>query len=307
MINEAIEKTSTVLEEVRSVPIHLILIDEHENCRGKIPLHTLTTLAQNIEQHGLQFPILLRRPTPAESKETRMNGYEYILVSGFRRTLAFKLLERLEIPAIIRDIPPLKAIFINLIENFEREDLNMLQEANTIGRLMRIGVPMQQISAELKRPKSWMRARVHLLKLEPELQELAALGLLSPQNVLDLTTIKDHDERFAAAAYIRDKRDKGYVGQIKIKLKRPATEEQRREKAIRKATRTRQDILNFLDYLAHKHIPMGLHSRCLAWAAGEISDQDVLTDIKGYATEHGVTYDVPNYGIPDLTDPLFGL
>lgn len=298
---------NVILESVQSIPIKDMLIDEHENCRGKIPLHTLTSLAQNIDQHGLQFPILVSMPSDIEEPALSAKGYKYFLVSGFRRTLAFKILDRTEIPAIVRYIPPMQRIFINLMENLEREDLNMLQEANTIGRLMRMGMPMHKIIAELKRPKNWIRARVQLLRLDPELQEIAALGLLTPQNILDLSAIKDKDERFAAAAYIRDKREKGFTGAIPIKLKRPVTEEKKREKAIKKSHRTRPEILNFIDYLVWKKIPVGLHSRCLAWCAGEISDQDILTDMSIFAREQGLAYEVPNYGIPEMDDPLLGM
>ena len=102
-----------------------------------------------------------------------------------------------------------------------------------------------------------------LLRLEPELQELAASKYLSPQNVADLYAIKDPKERMLSARFIKEKREKGYSGPVKIKIKRPQEEALKKKVAPKKA-RSRDEIFNLLSYLGKEQIPIGFHNRCLA-------------------------------------------
>jgi hypothetical protein len=191
-------------------------------------------------------------------------------------------------------------MFINLSENLEREDLNLLQEAHAVSRFLRMGLSIQELAKKIHQPQGWVRTRKMLLELEPELQELAASKLLSPQNVMDLYAIKDPKDRMLSARIIKEKREKGFQGPIKIKIKRPG-EEQLKKRVAPKKERARGEMLNLMDYLAKIHFPIGFHSRILAWSAGEISDNELMHSLEVECDERGIGFAMPlEEGIPDM-------
>lgn len=282
-------------DRIYKLPIVDIWIDETKNCRGKIAPHTVTKLAQDIETIGLQQPILVRLANSGDDTDKPL-----VLVSGFRRTFAHKLLDRTKIDGIVRKLNPIDAMFINLSENLQREDLNLLQEAHAIARLARIGLSIPEIAKRINQPQGWVRTRSMLLRLESELQELAAAKLLSPQNIMDLYAIKDPKERMLTAKIIKEKRERGFSGPIKVKIKRPGEEELKKRVAPKKV-RTRAEIFNFMDYLEKIHCPVGFHNRCLAWCSGEISDNEFMSSLERFCMEQDVAFAMPlSEGIPAM-------
>jgi ParB family chromosome partitioning protein len=282
-------------DRVYKIPLSDILVDETKNCRGKIAPHTLTTLARNIEDEGLHQPIIVRLANEEDHTEKPL-----VLVAGFRRTFAHRILDRPTIEGIVRKITPIEAMFINLSENIEREDLNLLQEANAVSRFLRMGFSIQELAKKVHQPQGWVRTRKMLLELEPELQELAASKLLSPQNVMDLYAIKDPKDRMLSARIIKEKREKGFQGPIKIKIKRPG-EEALKKKVAPKKERARSEMLNLMDYLEKIHFPVGFHNRILAWSAGEISDNELMHSLEIACDEKGIGFAMPlEEGIPDM-------
>jgi ParB family chromosome partitioning protein len=283
------------VDRVYHIPISDILIDETKNCRGKIAPHTLTTLARDIETVGLQQPIIVRFANEEDKTDKPL-----ILVAGFRRTFAHKILDRPTIEGIVRKITPIEAMFINLSENLEREDLSLLQEAHAVSRFLRIGLSVQELAKKIHQPQGWIRTRKMLLELEPELQELAASKILSPQNVMDLYAIKDPKDRMLSARIIKEKREKGFQGPVKIKIKRPGEEELKKRVAPKKE-RPRGEMLNLMDYLEKIHFPVGFHSRILAWSAGGISDNELMHSIEVACEEKGIDFAMPlEEGIPNM-------
>jgi len=283
--------------QVYDLPLDKFLVDEKRNCRGKIAPHTVTELAQNIQDEGLHQPVLVRSSYTEDNTDL-----PFVLVSGFRRTLAHRLLERETIKAIVEDITPLEAVFINFSENIQREDLNMLQEANAVARMARMGLSIQEVAKKIQKPQGWVRTRMMLLKLPDELQDLAAAKILSPQNVLDLYAIKDPQERLISAALIKEKREKGFSGPIKIKIKRPG-EEELKKKVAPKKERPRTEMLNLMDYFEKIKIPVGFHSRILAWCSGEISDNELMDTVASFCEEQGLLFEHPEKeGIPNMKE-----
>jgi len=282
-------------DRIYKLPINDILIDETKNCRGKVALHTLSTLTKDIAINGLHQPIIVRFANVEDKTEKPL-----ILVAGFRRTFAHKILEKTEIEGIVRDITAIDAMIVNFSENIQREDLNMLQEAHAIARMARVGFSFAEIAKRIIKPQAWVRARSMLLRLDAPLQELAAEGLLSTQNITDLYSIKDPTERMITARLIKEKRERGYTGHIRVKIKRPG-EEDLKKKVAQKKERPRSEMLLLQDYLDKIHFPIGFHSRILAWAAGEISDVLIMEDIEAYCLENDLLFVKPNVlGIPNV-------
>lgn len=86
----------------------------------------LEELAESIKAQGIMQPILVRK--------TNEDAYE--IVAGERRWRAAKLANLFEVPVIIKEIPDASALAMALIENIQREDLNVIEEAKGIKRLI---------------------------------------------------------------------------------------------------------------------------------------------------------------------------
>jgi ParB family chromosome partitioning protein len=93
---------------------------------------SLNELAESIKSQGLVQPILVRplpHRNPGESQR-------YEIIAGERRWRAAQIAGLAEIPAVIRDVPDEAAVAMALIENIQREDLNPLEEARALSRLV---------------------------------------------------------------------------------------------------------------------------------------------------------------------------
>jgi len=118
-------------EELTKLPVDLLQRGKYQ---PRIDMHndTLQELADSIKSQGLIQPILVRPlGEPAAGQPRR-----YEIIAGERRWRAAQLAGMHEIPAIIRRIPDEAAVAMALIENIQREDLNPLEEARALDRLI---------------------------------------------------------------------------------------------------------------------------------------------------------------------------
>lgn len=126
----------------------------------------LEELAQSIRTQGVMQPILVR---PAAG------GHE--IVAGERRWRAAKLAGLATVPVLVRDIPDSQALAAALIENIQREDLNPLEEAAGIQRLVEeFGLTHQSIADTLGRSRAAVSNLLRLLDLAPPVRDLLAAG-----------------------------------------------------------------------------------------------------------------------------------
>lgn len=289
-------------DQVHEILLTDIVADPDLNCRGKVGYDTVISLAEEIEEQGLQSPVCVR-PCVEKDKLYFHLGKPYLLVYGFRRYAAHQVLKKETIKAFIRPMSNMDALLANFIENMQREDLNIAQEANAISKLMRIGMEPKDIADRLKTTVAWVRVRIYLNKLEPEIQELAAAGLIAVSNIQDLYAVKDPDERMAMAKFMRQKSEAGYKGRIKISTNVERALKKNKNKGILKKARSESEIKNLLYYLQDIGFPFGTATRFLAWTAGEITDDEVIYEIeKVMLSGEGTTFLRPENGIPDMKE-----
>jgi ParB/RepB/Spo0J family partition protein len=322
------------LSKLAMIPLTEIHVDEEENCRGKIAPVDVFELAQDIKEHGQHEPVIVRVTHPEDSTVRKPVTKPYILVAGFCRYLAHRIIEKHEIEAVIRDMSPLDAVIVNFAENLKRRDLNIMQEANSLRRLVRMGLDRKTICNRIGKSDGWVQPRLYLVQMEPEIQRMAQIGILSAENLRQLWSFKDRDERLAAAKQIRERRERGFIGAVKLKPPKVA----KRNRANIKKARDREEINNLLSHLLNRGTPFGLHTRMLAWASGQITDMELCVDIQAYfndltklfktaevsdetvtlttTTTHleklkdewgmlaGYWYQVPQLGIPDMSENL---
>ena len=114
----------------RQLPVELLQRGQYQP-RVDMRQDSLEDLAASIKAQGVVQPIVAR-PIASKGKEQR-----YEIVAGERRWRAAQIAGLTDIPAVVRDIPDEAAIAMALIENIQRENLNPLEEARALDRLIR--------------------------------------------------------------------------------------------------------------------------------------------------------------------------
>ena len=131
----------------------------------------LAELSESIRQRGLVQPILVR-PDPASG------GYE--IVAGERRWRAAQRAHLHQVPVIIRELSDQDALELAIIENVQRADLNIIEEAGGYRELMeRFGYTQDQLAEVIGKSRSHLANTLRLLKLPAGVQELLKFGSLS--------------------------------------------------------------------------------------------------------------------------------
>ncbi len=255
--------------QIQEIPLEKIFNDTSFNCRGVITPLDVKNLAENIKDKGLQFPIAVqpRFDVPDLSEE-----YDFRIIAGHRRYMAFKILKYPSIPAMVRrGLSEIDARLMNLSENLIREDLNIKQEAEAVKSLRLLNLTQEDIAEKLSKSRTWVQIRLHLLRLPKEIQEEAAAGFLNQTQIRQLHSLKDKDRQFEAVRKIKTSIQMGQKG-ISVE-KKP---QENPDKAKRRSTKEVQDLMNIF---ANQKC-FGLHLRCLAWANGNISTRTLFNDIE---------------------------
>ncbi len=123
---------------------------------------SLQELASSIQSQGLIQPILVRN----------VGAARYEIIAGERRWRAAQLAGLTEIPVVIRDVPDQAALAMALIENIQREDLNPLEEAKGVQRLIdEFGLTHQQAAEAIGRSRSATTNLLRMLNLTRQVQD----------------------------------------------------------------------------------------------------------------------------------------
>ncbi|OFW20183.1 MAG: chromosome partitioning protein ParB [Acidobacteria bacterium RIFCSPLOWO2_02_FULL_59_13] len=130
--------------------------------RTKMDEASLQELAASIKAQGLMQPILVRPVTKDR----------YEIIAGERRWRAAKLAGLSEVPVVVRDVPDQAALAMALIENIQREDLNPLEEAQGVQRLVKeFKLTHQEAADAIGRSRTATTNLLRLLNLERSVQQ----------------------------------------------------------------------------------------------------------------------------------------
>jgi ParB family chromosome partitioning protein len=173
---------------MRELPVDLLRRGKYQP-RVDMREETLAELAESIKAQGVVQPIVVRPLANGTGGET-----EYEIVAGERRWRAAQLAGLATIPAVVRDIPDEGAVAIALIENIQRENLNPIEEAASLHRLVEeFGLTHADVAEAVGRSRSAVTNLLRLLELPRTVRELlehrqldmgharALLGLASPE------------------------------------------------------------------------------------------------------------------------------
>ena len=139
--------------------------------RTRMDEGALYELAESIRAQGIMQPILVRRLSDGA------NAGKYEIIAGERRSRAAKLAGLERVPVLVRDVPNEAAAAMALIENIQREDLNPLEEAQGLNRLIReFGLTHEQAAQSVGRSRSAASNLLRLLNLAEPVQSMLMAG-----------------------------------------------------------------------------------------------------------------------------------
>jgi len=263
----------------------LIHANENFNCRGAFSPSDVVDLVRSIEASQLIQPVCLRRYSD-EDRKIHGKQYEFGLVAGFRRHMAFRVLRRETIPAIvIEKMSDVQARIYNLKENLDRKNLNVLQEAKAIEQFRYLGMNREAIAEQVGQSTGWVQIRFMLLDMSPEIQEVAASGIINQTHIRELYAIKDPMKRNEAVKAIKNAKIRGESTTLITKTIA--------KKGNTKRLRTRTEIFIMQDEIRKLTGP-NILTRLLGWACGEVSDLELQVEMKDHlSTAYGIEYNIP--------------
>lgn len=157
------------LSSVNFIPLSYIETSPFQP-RTEFDPAALEELADTIRLHGLIQPITVRK----------LNDHQYQLISGERRTRAAKLAGLTEIPVFIRTADDQSMLEMALIENIHRENLNPIEVAISMSRLIEeCKLTHEEMSVRVTKDRSTVSNYLRLLKLPPDIQQAVKTKKLS--------------------------------------------------------------------------------------------------------------------------------
>ena len=282
---------------VQQIPMAEIFHDADFNCRGRIAPIDVIDLAKDIAERGLDQPIVLK---PYEDKANPKLKYK--IVAGHRRHMAFKVNNAETIPAYVRpDLTELQARMLNLRENLHRVDLNVKQEAHALkffldykeqGRHLFTEAELSEIFGQ---SRGWVQIRKLVLDLPESIQDEAAAGLLTQEQIRTVAKIKNKQDQFELVRKIKERKLRGEKVKLTPSVKRPSD--------VLKAKERKKPEIEEMMGIIYDIIGPGLATRFGAWCAGNISTVALYSSLQQHCEENDIPFKMPQF----INNALLGI
>ncbi len=174
--------------ELRRLPVERVRRGKYQ---PRVDMHTesLQDLADSIKAQGVVQPIVVK-PTA---------GGDFEIIAGERRWRAAQLAGLQEIPAVVRDVTEQAAMAMALIENIQRENLNPMEEANALQRLIReFKLTHQEVAEAVGRSRAAVSNLLRLLELNDDVKAMVEQRRLEMGHARALLALKDDAQSTAA-------------------------------------------------------------------------------------------------------------
>ena len=239
-----------VINKVVSLPVDKVVPNPAQP-RQNFAEEDLRDLADSIRENGVLQPITVRRGAGG--------GYE--LISGERRLRASKMAGRAEIPAILVDSSSRQSAIYAILENIQRRDLDIFEEAKALQMLIHEwGVTQEEAARKLGRAQSTIANKLRLLSLGEEERRFILEHNLSERHARALLTVPDPGERMEILRQAVEQRMN--VAQLEQYIQRraaapaPVKEEPKRRVLIVKDVRIFLNTINkAIDTMKNAGIP----------------------------------------------------
>ena len=171
--------------------------------RTRMDEGALYELAESIKVQGIMQPILVRR---LDAESAAAKDAEFEIIAGERRFRAAKLAGLDSVPVLVRDVPNEAAAAMSLIENIQREDLNPLEEAQGLQRLVaEFGLTHEMAAQAVGRSRSAASNLLRLLNLAEPAQAMLMAGDIDMGHARALLSL-DRGTQITAANQIAAKK-----------------------------------------------------------------------------------------------------
>jgi ParB/RepB/Spo0J family partition protein len=154
------------------------------NYRKYIAEEELQQFAQEIAQHGIISPVLLRL----------LPNNRYELVVGERRLRGARIAKLRTMPAMIAQLTDDQVVEIQLAENLQRENPHPMHDAHAIGQMQKTGKTIDEIAARLGKTKQFVYGRIKLLSLTDAFQEMVLADAVSLRDALQVAALSELEE-----------------------------------------------------------------------------------------------------------------
>jgi len=222
--------------ELRHLAVDLMQRGKYQ---PRVDMHndSLQELADSIRAQGVVQPIVVRP----------IGEGKYEIIAGERRWRASQIAGLHEIPAVVRDVPDSAAVAIALIENIQRENLNPIEEARALQRLLNeFDMTHQQAAEAVGRSRAAVSNLLRLQELNDEVQQMLIKGELEMGHGRALLGLRGTAQSAAAAKVAKN----GLSVRETEQMVRRDTENEKRAKP--KTTHLDPDIRRFQDQLSEK-------------------------------------------------------
>lgn len=176
---------------LRHLPVDMLKPGKYQPRRG-MNQEALAELADSIRKQGIIQPVIVRA----------IASGSYEIIAGERRWRAAQLASLHEIPVVVRDISDEQAIALSLIENIQREDLNAIDTATSLQRLIdEFKMTHESVATTVGKSRTTVTNLLRLLALPEEIKTMIQLGELEMGHARALLTL-DLAQQLAAAKTI---------------------------------------------------------------------------------------------------------
>ena len=171
-------------DQVHQIPIDLVDPNPYQP-RRTFRQESLEELARSIQVDGLIQPIVV---SP--------KGDRYTLIVGERRCRAAKLAGKTEIAAIVQQVEPERILEVTLVENIQREDLNPIEVASALERMIQeLQLSHEEVAARTGKDRSTISNLLRILKLPKDIQLLVTERRLSLGHARALLSLEDEEQQ----------------------------------------------------------------------------------------------------------------
>ncbi|MCP4653433.1 MAG: ParB/RepB/Spo0J family partition protein [Candidatus Omnitrophica bacterium] len=148
----------------------------------------LSELTRSIREKGIIQPVLVRKT----------GEDEYELVAGGRRYQAAKLLELKDIPAIVKELDDKDTFILAIVENLQRTDLNAIDEAQALKRLMdEFAFSLEDVAKVVGKDKTTIANTLRLLKLPLEIRKALRKGIINRSQARTILSVSGETKQIS--------------------------------------------------------------------------------------------------------------
>lgn len=232
-----VRKDIAANDQLATLPIEKLQRGEYQP-RSHMDPDSLQDLANSIESQGIIQPILVR-PIGKKGSE------QYEIIAGERRWRAAQLAQLDEVPVIVRELPDEATLAVALIENIQRENLNPIEEAVGLKRLMdEFSLTHRQAAESVGRSRSAVSNLLRLLGLNEQAKEFIFNGKLEMGHARALLALP-YEQQNSAAQEV-------FAKQLSVRQTEALVKSQLKGKRVKKASAVSADIQRLENDLSEK-------------------------------------------------------